>query len=253
MLEAMRAGSIDFGSVGDSPAILAQAGHVDMRYVGAMRGGTVEILLPEGSKIETVADLNGKRVGFYRGSNAQNLIDVVLEKAGLSYLAIEPVYLTQADAAAAFRRGVIDAWVIQDPICAMYEAMPGVRVLPIAADLSTPYTFFVARRAFVEAYPDVVTRAVAAMGEIARWTAAHRPEMAQHLAELTGVPPDAMLRSVMRDQLTILPLDETVVRAQQNQADRFLAMGLIRERIDVRAAVWVAPTASLLRTVNGDR
>ena len=38
-----------------------------------------------------------------------------LEKAGLTYKDIEPVYLAPADGAAAFAKGAVDAWTIWDP------------------------------------------------------------------------------------------------------------------------------------------
>ena len=57
MLEAMRVGSIDVGAVGDTPPIFAQAAHGDLLYIAANRGAPQSILLPAGSKIQTLAEL----------------------------------------------------------------------------------------------------------------------------------------------------------------------------------------------------
>ncbi len=56
-------------------------------------------MVPEQSAIHSVADLKGKRVGLNKGSDVNYLLVAALEKAGLSYKDITPVYLPPADAA----------------------------------------------------------------------------------------------------------------------------------------------------------
>ncbi|MGC7407538.1 ABC transporter substrate-binding protein, partial [Pandoraea pneumonica] len=73
------------------------------------------------SPLKSVADLKGKRVAFNKGSNVHYLLVKLLEKANVPYSDIQPVYLTPADARAAFERGAIDAWVIWDPFFAAAE------------------------------------------------------------------------------------------------------------------------------------
>jgi sulfonate transport system substrate-binding protein len=125
MLEAMRVGSIDFGGVGDTPPIFAQAAHADLLYVAAEPAGASALLVPPGSKLQTLHDLKGKKLAFARGSSAHNLAVAAVEKAGLAWSDIVPVPLAPADAAAAFEHGSIDAWVIWDPYYALYETRPG--------------------------------------------------------------------------------------------------------------------------------
>lgn len=50
-------------------------------------------MVPEQSAIHSVADLKGKRVGLNKGSDVNYLLVAALEKAGLSYKDITPVYL----------------------------------------------------------------------------------------------------------------------------------------------------------------
>ena len=61
---------------------------------------TEAIVVPEQSAIHSVADLKGKRVGLNKGSDVNYLLVAALEKAGLSYKDITPVYLPPADARA---------------------------------------------------------------------------------------------------------------------------------------------------------
>ncbi len=76
--------------------------------------------MPKDSKLNTVADLKGKKVALNKGSNVHYLLVKALEKAGVKYSEIEPVFLAPADARAAFERGAVDAWVIWDP----FQAAP---------------------------------------------------------------------------------------------------------------------------------
>ena len=117
ILEAMRVGSIDIGGVGDTPPIFAQAARADLVYIGSRpsTGDSSAVLVPPGSTLQTLHDLKGRKVAFGRGSSAQNLTLAALEKAGLTVADIQPIYLSPADAAAAFAHGDVDAWTIWDP------------------------------------------------------------------------------------------------------------------------------------------
>src|SRR3954462_12240840 len=76
LLEAINVGAVDFGFVGDSPPIFAQAGGARIRYVAAVKsdGNNQAIIVPKDSPIKTVADLKGKRIAFGKGSSAHNLL-----------------------------------------------------------------------------------------------------------------------------------------------------------------------------------
>ncbi len=96
---------------------------------------------PRIRRSRTLADLKGKRVGFAKGSSAHNTTVAALEKAGLSYADITPIYLAPADAVAAFAGGNLDAWTIWDPYLALTEKGK-VRVLASAKDVHDANAFF---------------------------------------------------------------------------------------------------------------
>ncbi len=240
MLEAMRVGSIDFGGVGDTPPIFAQAAHADLLYVAAEPSGASALLVPPGSTLQTLRDLKGKRLAFARGSSAHNLAVAAVEKAGLSWSDIVPVALAPADAAAAFERGGIDAWSIWDPYYALYEKRPGVRVLASSADIVAQNSYYIARHNFVSANPNAVAIAVETLANVATWASTHRAEVADLLSAGTGVPADIELRVIQRSPLKVLPMDPRFTESQQRIADRFHALGLIPGAITVQTQVWRA-------------
>jgi sulfonate transport system substrate-binding protein len=244
LLEALRLGSLDFGTVGDTPPIFAQAAHADLVYVAAMSGGSssAAILLPPGSTLQTVTDLRGKRVAFARASAAHNLIVAALEKAGLSFADIQPIQLAPADAAAAFARGNVDAWAIWDPYYAIAEVQPGVRVLATSRDITPQNSFYLSSRLYVQNNAAVIEAVIDELGKVAAWSNAHRPEVAQLLTDGTGVPLEAMQRAVARSAYAIGPMTDEIVVQQQQVADRFSRLGLIPAHIAVADATW-RPTA----------
>ncbi len=111
LLEAMSTSSVDLGAVGDTPPIFAQAANANIVYVaGSPITNGQGILVPANSGIRTIADLRGKRIGFAKGTSAHNVLIATLEKAGLTYEDITPVYLSPPDAGPAFANGSIEAW-----------------------------------------------------------------------------------------------------------------------------------------------
>src|ERR1700744_3203771 len=99
MMEAMNVGSIDYGAVGDSPPGFAQSAGAAIVYAaGQPITNGQGILVPNNSPIRSIADLRGKRVGFTKGSSAHNIVVHTLEKAGLGYADITPVYVMPQDA-----------------------------------------------------------------------------------------------------------------------------------------------------------
>lgn len=144
MMEAMNVGSVDFGAVGDSPPVFAQAAGAAIVYAaGQPITNGQGILVPKDSSIRDIADLKGKRIGFTKGSSAHNVVVQTLEKAGLAYADIVPVYLTPPDAGPAFANGSIEAWAIWDPYFAIGETKQNGRILINAREVTKTNSFFI--------------------------------------------------------------------------------------------------------------
>ena len=97
------------------------------------------------ARSRSVADLKGKKVALNKGSNVHYLLVKALEKAGVKYTDIEPVFLAPADARAAFERGAVDAWVIWDPFQAAAEAATGARTLADGKGIVANQQFYLRR------------------------------------------------------------------------------------------------------------
>jgi sulfonate transport system substrate-binding protein len=80
------------------------------------------------------------------------------------------------------------------------------------------------------------------LAKVVAWSNAHRGEVAQLMADGTGVPLDAMQRAVARSTYVIGPMTGEIVRQQQQVADRFQRLGLIPTHVDIADITW-RPTA----------
>jgi sulfonate transport system substrate-binding protein len=240
LLEAINVGGVDFGFVGDSPPIFAQAGGARIRYVAAVKsdGNTQAIIVPQDSPIKTLADLKGKRIAFGKGSSAHNLLVAALEKAGLGWSDITPAPLAPADATAAFIKGSVDAWSIWDPYLALAELKEKARVIAFDKDVHQPNAFYIAGSDFVEKYPSLVARLNAVFASEGRWADTHHEEVAKAQADATGVDIEAIRRFVDRSNYRVVPVDDEVIKSQQIVADRFARLGLIPKPVNVSDIVW---------------
>src|SRR3979411_1791474 len=167
LLEALNIGAIDFGNTGEAPPIFAQAAGAPIQYVAyeppAPKGEA--ILVPKESPLKSVADLKGKKVALNKGSNVHYLLVKALEKAGVKYSEIEPVFLAPADARAAFERGAVDA-----------------------TGMVSNYQVYFSSKKFLESDPKIVDLVLAQLSEVDDWAKGDIHAVAEQLAPAIGLP-----------------------------------------------------------------
>jgi sulfonate transport system substrate-binding protein len=235
LLEALNVGAIDFGNTGEAPPIFAQAAGTPIQYVAyeppAPRGEA--ILVPQDSKLNSVADLKGKKVALNKGSNVHYLLVKALEKAGVKYSEIEPVFLAPADARAAFERGAVEAWVIWDPFQAAAEAATGARTLADGTGIISNYQFYLSSKKFLESDPKIVDLVLAQLSEVDDWAKGDIHAVAEQIAPAVGLPVAVVEVALKRQSYGIKPITDGVVADQQQVADTFFALGLLPKAIKI--------------------
>lgn len=243
LLEALNAGSVDFGYTGAPPPIFAQAAGKDLVYVGAEPGSVAveSIVVKPGSPIRQVADLKGRRVAVQKGSSANFLLVAALENAGIAYGDIEPIYLPPADARAAFESDRVDAWSIWDPYLAAVQSALGARVVADYTGLLRTNSFYEASRRLTTEQPQLLARVLDEIATLGAWATAHPREVAEQLAPVVGLPVEVVETWQRRTRYGVQALDDKLVATQQTVADTFLKHKLIPKAIDVSSAVWRWP------------
>jgi sulfonate transport system substrate-binding protein len=235
LLEALNVGALDFGVTGETPPIFAQAAGAPLVYLAydppAPQGEA--ILVPKDSALKSVADLKGKKVALNKGSNVHYLLVKALEKAGLKYTDIQPVFLAPADALAAFSRGSVDAWVIWDPYEAAAQASTGARVLADGTDVVANYQFYFTSKSFLSNDAKAVDVVLDALNEADDWAKNNIDAVAEQLSPSVGLPASVIAVSLRRESYGIRPISDEVIASQQHIADTFLALGLLPKAITV--------------------
>jgi sulfonate transport system substrate-binding protein len=243
LVEALNVGAINVGWTGDAPPIFGQSAGSAIVYVAALPGNVdgEAIVAKAGSDIKSVADLKGKKVAVGKGTSAHNLLIAALEKNGLAFSDIEPVYLPPADAAAAFASDKVDAWSIWDPFLAIAETRYTPTVLVRSPEVLDVNTYFLANRDFAKQHPEIVTATTGALAVAAEWADKNRDKVAAALHEVTGVPLEAQTLAAGRAKFGIFPITAEIIANQQATADRFHKLGLIPNVIVTTDAVWTPP------------
>ena len=240
LLEAINVGSIDVGTVGESPPVFAQAAGADLVYVGnePPAPGAEALLVPKDSPIRSVAELKGKKIAVAKGSNANYLLVKLLENAGLKYSDVEVVYLAPADARAAFESGRVAAWSIWDPFLAAAEKQLSARVLADGKGAVANHQFYLAARAFAEKHPEVVHILLEELDKIDQWGKQNPQEVAKFLAPQIGIEQPIVEVAALRYSYGVKPVTAEVLAAQQKIADKFFELKLVPKQVRVADAAW---------------
>lgn len=245
MLEALNIGSIDLGSTGDIPPIFAQAAGADLVYVGVepAKPKAEVILVAKNSPIKTVAELKGRKVALQKGSSSHNLLLRALQEAGLKFSDIQPVFLTPADARAAFQQGNVDAWAIWDPYYSAALLEGDVRVLKDGTTLKQTGSFYLAARPYAEKHGTFIQGVLDTFSEADALTISHRPESVALLAKTMGLPEPVIATYFdHRPPTYIAPVNAAAAALQQQTADLFYANHLVPIKVDIRERIWQPTT-----------
>ncbi|RFU48060.1 ABC transporter substrate-binding protein [Paraburkholderia sp. DHOC27] len=236
--EALNAGAVDVGGLGDAPLVFALAAGARVRAVAATRSQPVDlaIVVPAHSPLTNVDGLRGKRIATTRGSIGHFLALAALKKANIPISDVTLVFLAPADAKAALAAGSVDAWSVWDPYTALSEARDHDRIIATGVGLSEGLSYQVAtEHAITDKHAQLADflRRVA-IGQ--RWALSHPDEVAAMQSRVTGLPPDVLKTVYQRGQVHPVAIDDSVVTAQQRTADTYTSANVIPAHLDVRAS-----------------
>jgi sulfonate transport system substrate-binding protein len=97
--------------------------------------------------------------------------------------------------------------------------------------------FYLARKAFADANPQIVDAVVAAVADVDRWAEGNSAAAAAQLSAGIGIPAPVLEIALKRQTYGIKPLDDSTVAQQQSIADTFYALGLLPKPVQVSAIV----------------
>jgi sulfonate transport system substrate-binding protein len=239
LLEALGAGAIDTGLVGDAPFTFAAAANVPVKAIGAIRQSQegLAILVPRDSHVHGFEDLRGKKIATGRGSIGHQLILAALESKGWSTNDVQIVFLAPSDAKVAYTQGSVDAWSTWEPYVSQEEVLFQSRRIITAEGITPGIGFQVAS-------PDAIRDKRTELADFLRrltaaraWSLNNVSAYAETWGRLMNIPPAVPLNWLSRAKIRIAPIDDVVVADEQKTIDLYFRSGLIKHQLDAAGIV----------------
>lgn len=232
--EAIASDRLDFGEVGNSPVISAQAaniGFTEIANTSYARKGT-GILVQKDSKISSIKELKGKKIAVAKGSSAFNLLYRALEQEGLDAKAVDVIQLQPDEAQPAFESGSVDAWAIWDPFISLHTLKKGAKVIADGETLniSSP-EFVITRTKFAEENPELVVRFLKVYEKARVWQENNLEEAINIYASAKKIDAEIVKEVFNHDKPILVPITKDIVEEQQRTADFQYKLHSIKKKI----------------------
>jgi len=202
VIKALASGDIPIGEVGSSPATAAAAQGLDIQVIWILDdiNNAEQLVARNGSNINSLADLKGKKVATPFVSTAHYQLLYALSKAGVNAKDVQIVNLRPAEIAAAWERGDIDATFIWDPVLSKTKANGKVilSAAEVAKQGAPTFDAIIVDRGWAEKNKDFV---IALAKEIAKANAAYKvakvnytasSEEVRAIAKTVGAAPETV-------------------------------------------------------------
>lgn len=229
LMEALNAGAIDAGAIGDAPFVSGIAAAIPMRAVSATKsdGAVTALVVPATSPIRSVADLKGRTVATLRGQTGHFLVLAALQAAGLRAEDVRFAFLAPTDAKAAMAAGSVDAWATWGPYIALAKVQDGAREVVNGRELMSGQSYTVAATTAIRDKRDALADFLRRLRQAREWGLANPDAQARVWAEQTGFPVPVGKVVVDTARTRTVAIDAPVIAAQQRVADFFHTAGVI--------------------------
>jgi aliphatic sulfonates family ABC transporter substrate-binding protein len=241
LVEALSAGALDLGVVGEGPPLLAQALRAPLVYLAAEPPAPhgEAIVVRRDSTLKSVSDLRGKRIVLSRGTNVHYLLVRALEEAGVPADAVDVRFAPPALGRELFERGQADAWAVWDPWLASIEHGGDVRVLRDAAGLASNRAYYVAARGFSDVHAAIIDAFIAEVRGLGRMANDNPEAVIELLGAGLGLEKAALLTALRRNRFGVRLFDAELAAGQQHVADSSHRHHLIAQPVSIIEASWV--------------
>jgi sulfonate transport system substrate-binding protein len=234
LLEALGAGAIDTGLVGDAPFTFASAANVPVKAIAAIRQSQegLAILVPEQSAIRSFDDLRGRKIATGRGSIGHQLILAALEAKGWKASDVQIVFLAPSDAKVAYTQGSVDAWSTWEPYVSQEEVLFKSRRIITAEGITPGIGFQVASEAAIGARRAELDDFVRRLAAARVWSLSHVEGYAETWGQLMNLPTAVSLNWLRRAKIRVAPIDDSVAADEQRTIDLYFRSGLIKQSLN---------------------
>ncbi|TKK11917.1 aliphatic sulfonates ABC transporter substrate-binding protein [Pseudomonas fluorescens] len=234
--EALNAGAVDVGALGDAPYMFALGAGASIKVISIIHAegrNTTALLVPKDSPIKTAADLKGKKIVTGRGSIGHYLAIKALNNAGLTTQDVQFIFLLPAESRLVLDNGTADAWATWDPYTTVVTSQSNARVLVSGKHLLSNHLYFAATGQAIADKRVQLDDFVARIDRAYAWANTHPEQYAAAQAKITGLPLAVHIEVAKDTHLSPVTIDDTVIHGLQATADTYVKEGLLSKHIDV--------------------
>src|SRR5580698_7155745 len=162
--EAFANGQLDFASYGGLPNIVGRGAGLRTRVLATYGSSPTYLVARNGSGIESIADIKGKKISASRGTILELSLGSILERQGLTPKDVQIFDLITADQISAVQSGDIDAVVGTSSVLSVVERGFGKVVFTTKGrvDPASNFGSFIVAGNFAAEYPETTRRVLRA-------------------------------------------------------------------------------------------
>lgn len=243
-LQAMAADQLDLAQTSEIPPLFASLsnGGGNFKIIATVESNNLNqaLIIGPNSKIKSVADLKGKKVGYIQATTSQYFLLKMLKEAGLTWKDITPVNLSPSDGLAALLSGSIQAFAVYgNQITA--DLQQGGKVLESAETiLSGNYLYEASATSLKDpkkaaAIADYIGR----MEKLNFWIRGHYDEYATLVADKFGMTKDAFIAYQKKGDAArkahIRATTDKDLASLQDVADTFNGVGILEKKVAAKS------------------
>lgn len=239
LITSFTAGELDFGQVGDLPALSAKANNVDLKIIGKYISSDKvnSLLASKTSGIKAIEDLKGKKVGVTIGSTGHQLLYIYLESVNLKPSDIQQVNLQPGDIVSSLVSGNIDAAVTWEPYVTMTIAKGITNQIADGVGYKKEVDVIIGNNSFLQQHPDTTARVLKVLDKAGKWIAQNKEEALKIVGEDAGIDPSVLaptFSKVIVDDIGLIDEDIASIKKSHEFLRKY---EILKKDVDVDSLV----------------
>lgn len=229
--EALAANRVDMVMSSEVPPMISRANGTDVKIAWLSCTLDSEIIVPPDSRIKSVSDLRGTKVGTLSGSDSHYWLIRNLERIGINRSEVQFVNLSPPDGKAALNTKAVDVWATFPPF-STFEVVDG-RARAVSGADAPIQVVLVTRGAFWTEHRKEAEAVIVALDRAKDWLVANPSEAQTLVAKETNLALKVVEAAWprLRWESKLDAMTATI----QSDADYLANEGLIRRKLDVRS------------------
>lgn len=232
--ESLATDQVDAVFEAEPPALIGRAAGIDVKIVGISCSLVQEILVPQKSKAQSMADLKGAKIAVLAGTSSHYGVLKLLKEAGIAPEGVEIIDMVPPDAKSAFETGQIEAWAVWPPFVEQEELAGTGRVLPKGDALI--HSIMAVSGSFAAKNPATVKSLVGVLNETKAWMIKEPAEAQAIVAKELNISLKVVERAWPRHDWSAT-LSDAVIADIQAKADFLFNGKYVSSKVNVAQQV----------------